>query len=383
MNNHREFLKDVILCTLSCYGGPSAHYGIFTKILVEEKKYITKEELLELMGLFSLFPGPSSTQTLTAIGYHVGGKKIAFYTLMIWIFPALMILSLFGIGLGTITNNQSWQWLLRALPVIAMSFMVYGSILLLQKSLTNRNNIFLFIIILVLGYFLVPLSSWFIPLLLVGSGMSIYLLNKPKSSSPIQLNFNKGLLILFGFISILNEVIRHVITSPLILLLTSFYRYGYWVIGGGQIMIPMMINDFVQHNHLISQADFLAGYAIDQIVPGPLFSFVSFVGAKSTHSFLVGILSGLMIFLPGTLIVYLVTPLWKKLRQTTQFKPLLLGITIASSALMALTIFNQFSTLSFVPLQWIIFVLMTLTLFIKKIPTPLIVIVGILLHLFI
>lgn len=90
----REFIKTVVICTLASYGGPEAHYGVFSKEMVEKKKYISQEELTELIGIFSLLPGPSSTQTITAIGYRVGGPIIALTTLGIWIMPALFTMSL-------------------------------------------------------------------------------------------------------------------------------------------------------------------------------------------------------------------------------------------------------------------------------------------------
>ncbi len=35
------FLKDVLICSLGAYGGPEAHYGVFTEQMVVKKKYLT------------------------------------------------------------------------------------------------------------------------------------------------------------------------------------------------------------------------------------------------------------------------------------------------------------------------------------------------------
>lgn len=61
------FLKDVLICSLSAYGGPEAHYGVFTDQMVVKKNYLSEEELLELIALTGILPGPSSTQTIVAI----------------------------------------------------------------------------------------------------------------------------------------------------------------------------------------------------------------------------------------------------------------------------------------------------------------------------
>ncbi len=58
----------------------SAH---FQKTLVEKRKYITEEELIEVNALGQVLPGPTSTQTLTAIAYRLRGPNLAYLTLII------------------------------------------------------------------------------------------------------------------------------------------------------------------------------------------------------------------------------------------------------------------------------------------------------------
>jgi len=57
----RTFLRDVLICSLGAYGGPEAHMGIFVDQMVTKKRYLTEDELVELMALCSILPGPTST----------------------------------------------------------------------------------------------------------------------------------------------------------------------------------------------------------------------------------------------------------------------------------------------------------------------------------
>ena len=57
---------------------PEAHYGVFSSILVEKRKYLTEEELTEMIGLYALVPG-QAVQTITAIGYYIGGPILALF----------------------------------------------------------------------------------------------------------------------------------------------------------------------------------------------------------------------------------------------------------------------------------------------------------------
>ena len=90
----RKFLKDVFICSLGAYGGPEAHYGVFTDQLVVKKHYLTEEELVELIALCSILPGPTSTQTIVAIGHRVGGPILALFTMLVWALPVLVLMTL-------------------------------------------------------------------------------------------------------------------------------------------------------------------------------------------------------------------------------------------------------------------------------------------------
>jgi len=65
-------------CSLGAYGGPEAHYGVFTDQMVVKKKYLTVDEMVELIALTGILPGPSSTQIVISIGYKMGGPILSF-----------------------------------------------------------------------------------------------------------------------------------------------------------------------------------------------------------------------------------------------------------------------------------------------------------------
>lgn len=149
-----QFLWDVFLCALASYGGPEAHYGVYSKYLVEKKKYLTDEELTEFIGIYSLVPGPGSTQTITAIGYYVGGPILALLTFLVWAFPAIVIMSLFGVFYTYIDGNDTWKPLLTYLPHAAVAFIIFAAIRMTKKNISSTPAIGLYLVILVLNLFL-------------------------------------------------------------------------------------------------------------------------------------------------------------------------------------------------------------------------------------
>jgi chromate transporter len=146
------------------------------------------------------------------------------------------------------------------------------------------------------------------------------------------------------------------------------------VIGGGQIVIPLMIQDLVTQQTLISLPTFLSGYTIDQVIPGPLFSFAAFVGtqilAGQPMAWLGGLMSGFTIFVPGILLVYVVMPLWQIFQRVPWMKVFLRGIRIAAVSLIVVTAINQFIAL---PIDWrtaLMVTATTLLLMSKKMAAP-------------
>jgi len=89
---HIPFLKAVFLHSITAFGGPQGHMGMMMKTFVEKRKDVSEEELMEYNGFCQFLPGASSTQTLTLIGYKRGGIPLAILTLIIWIFPASLIM---------------------------------------------------------------------------------------------------------------------------------------------------------------------------------------------------------------------------------------------------------------------------------------------------
>lgn len=375
------FLKDVFICSLGSYGGPEAHYGIFSSILVEKKKYLTEEELTEMIGLFTLVPGPSSTQTITAIGYYVGGPVLSLLTFIVWALPAIIIMALIGVFFTQVASNKSWKPIITYLPAVAVAFIIYAAITLSKKILKSSGDRILYVVMLILSILLVGFSMWIVPILLILGGI-IVLLPHLKEKNLNKVNYRPKWLILIAIIglAVFNEGLRTWITGPWITLYTSFYRYGYSVIGGGQIVIPLMIQDLVETQSLITLKDFLAGYAIDQAVPGPLFSFAAFVSSRSFagsgFSFIAGLVGGLSIFLPGILLVFFMFPLWRSVRELLHVKYFLNGVTVTAAGLITMTAITQIIALPIDFAVYSVVIFSTLLLFSKKIPPPLIVVVA-------
>jgi len=170
----------------------------------------------------------------------------------------------------------------------------------------------------------------------------------------------------------------------LIDLFESFYRYGYLVFGGGQVVIPVMHTELVEVNSLMTNAEFLTGYGLVQGLPGPMFSFSAYAGGLAARGgsaltqTLGSIVSGIGIFLPGLLLIYFVYPVWENMKKIKGIKISLKGINAVAGGLITVSAIILIQRSGMTPLNISISLLTALLLLKTKIPAPIIVLATVL-----
>lgn len=368
------FLWDVLVTSLTAFGGPEAHYGVFRKRLIDLKGYVKQEQLNEWIGVYSLIPGPTSTQTMMAIGYSVGGPVLAFLTFIVWAIPAMTFLIILGLLYPVLTANAFILTGLRYLPIFGVALLGYAAIRFFQHVIKKQDQFILYGFVLALAYFFGPIGFWVFPLILIFSGVyysAKHHLSWVKSLTlpPLRLN---GFL--FGFILFTVVATEYLVTqlsaSEWLTMLT-FYRFGYSIIGGGQLVLPFMIEQLVNIQESLTLNALFSGYTFDQLIPGPLFSFASFVGVlmhpdEGLNTILIGYASGFSLFLPGILLVYLIYPVWEKMKQYPIFLFFIQGVTVAAAALIGLTAIVQAVRMPLSLDIWLIFSVSLFLLWKKK-----------------
>jgi chromate transporter len=131
-------------------------------------------------------------------------------------------------------------------------------------------------------------------------------------------------------------------------LFDAFYRSGALVFGGGHVVLPLLREAFVEPGW-VSDDVFLAGYGAAQAVPGPLFTFASYLGAVAappSHR-VAGALLGLTgIFLPGILILLGVLPFWDQFKVQADAQAFMRGVNAAVVGLLGAALYNPIWTSS-------------------------------------
>jgi chromate transporter len=376
----RTFLKDVIICSLGAYGGPEAHYGVFTDQMVVKKKYLTEEELVELIALTGILPGPSSTQTIVAIGHKMGGPLLAFLTMIVWALPVLTLMTLLSFlsqFLGVLNLSQEG---LRYIGPMAVGFIIVAAYRIGRKVITDKVTLLLFMLGGITTYFI--REPWIYPLvLIIGGAVSVVASKEKNLWNRVKLSPPWIYLITFAILAIGSLLLTFIWDNKIIHLFESFYRYGYLVIGGGQVVVPLMYSELVEVNQYMTNQEFLTGFGLVQGLPGPMFSFSAYAGGMAAREgsvltqVLGAIAGGIGIFLPGLLLIYFIYPIWENLKKIKGIKISLKGITAVAGGLITVAAIILMQKSGFAFDNVFIMLLTIALLFIKKVPAPLIVLV--------
>ena len=372
------FLKDVFICSLGAYGGPEAHYGVFTDQMVIKKNYLTEEELAELIALTGILPGPSSTQTIVAIGHKIGGPLLAFLTMLVWALPVLTVMTILSFLSQLLETMNLSQDGLRYIGPMAVGFIIVAAYRIGRKVVTDKITLALLLMGGITSYII--REPWIYPLVLILGGVVSIATSKEKNLwNRVKMSPPWLYLIAFGFFAIGSLLLTFIWENRIIHLFESFYRYGYLVIGGGQVVVPLMYSELVEVNQYMTNQEFLTGFGLVQGLPGPMFSFSAYAGGMATRgeSWLAQIIGalvgGIAIFLPGLLLIYFIYPIWENLKKIKGIKVSLKGITAVAGGLITVAAIILMQKSGFALDNILVMLITVLLLFTKKIPAPLIV----------
>jgi chromate transporter len=377
-----KYLKDVFLCSLVAFGGPEAHLGVFLDRLVQKKKYLTEKALLEWMALCSFLPGPTSTQVITAIGLERGGRTLALLTLLVWALPVILFMSAVSMLPAMLGQVGLPQWLGFLAP-LAAAFVGWAAWSLGRKVTTNLLTFGLW----AHGFAIVMLadSPWAIPLaFLAGGALAVFLdheKSNPETSISIRLKTPwvvLGLFVGFLFLGVIGSIYSG---HSLFQTFERFYRFGYLVFGGGQVVVPLMQGELVYSGNLMSQDEFLAGFGLVQALPGPMFSFAAYAGGLCEQGgswirqFCGAMIGGWAIFLPGTLLLFFVYPLWGKLKSYPWATKAQRGVNAVAGGLVAGVLVQILMNMNWAWENALAFVLTLCLLMGRRVPAAFIVVV--------
>ncbi|HTL10693.1 MAG TPA: chromate transporter [Chitinophagaceae bacterium] len=417
LQRHIPFLKAVFLHSITAFGGPQGHFGMMLKTFVHRRKDVTEKELIDFNSFCQLLPGASSTQTLTLIGYKRGGIPLAVLTLIIWILPACTLMGGLSFLLQYINQKTLHTDLFKFIAPMAVGFLAFAAYYALKLSVRNTATTAIVVVTGIVS-FLFFKAPFIFPLLILLAGIVTNLSSKRIPQTAIKPQKIKWwniwlFALIFAAAGVTSEVARlHDWPSRRpINLFENTYRMGSLVFGGGQVLIPFMYEQFVERPKSevvirknqdkkqsvvsIDREGFYTGAGMVRAIPGPVFSIASFTGAMAMKEHgnamqvLGAVIGSVAIFLPSILLVLFFYPIWHNLKKYAAVYRALEGINAAVAGIMlAATLYmtkdvsvNGINTISLVNLG--VMAGTFCLLFFTKLPSPVIVIICLVMGVFI
>lgn len=312
--------------SLTSFGGPEMHLALFKRKFVDQRKLVTDKELLELNSLCQILPGPSSTQTLVAIAYKRGGPGMAFLSLLIWILPATILMSLFALSTNIIDLNH-----FRFIGPMALGF-VFVSALQLNKQVKKTILPLFLVIVSVLISFIFHTPYVFPLLLIFGAVMNVKFGDKnfiPNNKPLVNIRWaNLTLMVMIlVFAALLGAITKSnfpKLSEP-VRLFENTYRMGSLVFGGGNILYSMILTEFVEfkQKQYLTLQEFSTGLGLLQAIPGPTFTIATYANGIAMKKLGYGVMGQLLgcgigtiaVFLPGTLLIFFLYPIWNQIKK--------------------------------------------------------------------
>ena len=300
----RASLREVVALFLrlgfTAFGGPAAHIAMMEDETVRRRHWLTREQFLDLFGLASLIPGPSSTEMAIYLGYRRAGWLGLVLGGVCFILPAALVTA-----------------------AIAWAYLRYGSLPQARAVLYGIKPM----VIALVAQALWSLGRTALKTrLLVGLAIAA-LVASLLGAPPLLVLVGAAVLAVGGRAGGLYTV------APWPLFLV-FVKLGAVVFGSGYVLLAFLHDDLVTRLHWLSESQLLDAVVVGQFTPGPVFTTATFIGYILGGG--IGAIAATVgIFLPGFLFVAASGPLMPLIRSSRIASAALDGVNAASLALMA------------------------------------------------
>ncbi|MCQ4109144.1 chromate efflux transporter [Aeromonas sp. JL9] len=323
------------------FGGPAAHIGYFQRTFVQRLGWLTQAEFAHLLALCQLLPGPASSQLGFAIGRHRAGLGGALSAFLGFTLPSFLLLLAAAIGIGQLGSNLWLDAALHGLKLLAL-IVVADAVLTMSRQFCATG--------MTQGIMVVTAAAlWWQPglltqlLMLAGAALICARSQRGAGSRPASAELPAAAasqphwptLLLFGILFIGLPLLA----SPIGQLVADFYRAGSLVFGGGHVVLPLLQESV---GHTLNEQQFLTGYSLAQLVPGPMFTLATYLGAQLQPEMpLLGALSAtLALFAPGFLLLWAVGPCWQQWLARPRLAGAVTGINAAVVGLLLAALYQ-------------------------------------------
>jgi len=325
MNSVIEVFWRFLMLGCVSFGGPVAHIGYFQQTFVKKLKWIDEFEYGQLVGLSQFLPGPGSSQVGFALGLKRAGLLGGIAAFLGFTLPSFVLLWLLSYSGLEQSENLLLYGAVTGLKLFAVVIVADATFSMFKSFCSERLTVSI-AVFSAFTLLAIPSLGSQILVLVIAAVVGVKSLQPADGHKHGTLRIHSFSLVIFAVLFLVGFVLfkENVIWQ----LFSQFYQAGSLVFGGGHVVLPLL-QELVGEQ--LSTDRFLLGYSAAQAVPGPMFSFASYLGAEILQEMpLVGaLIATLGIFLPGFVLIYAFYRYWDIAALPSNVKGAMIGINAA------------------------------------------------------
>src|SRR6266498_994761 len=323
----RVRIRDLVLYYLRLgtlgFGGPVALVGQMDRELVQDRRWLTKDEMREAIAVCQSLPGPLAIQVGIFISYIRGGFWGAWAGGWAFILPNFVIVA----ALGALYVHFGGLSLVTAI-FYGVSPAVIALILHSCYRLTKLGMKDWVEWVLAAAAFVITVAMQAeVALLFIGCGILGMLyygsLFRKRTASSTTTSLMAGLPLVAAGAS------PGTSSATLGKLLVFFLKAGSLTFGSGLVIVPFLEKGLVQQTGWLNEREFLVAVAMGMISPGPVVITATFVGYL-VAGFWGSVVSTIGIFLPSFLLILIVAPILMRYRTNPNVQGFIKGAYAAA-----------------------------------------------------
>jgi len=301
------------------FGGPIALAGYMQQTLVEERRWISRQDYVDGLALAQLAPGPLAAQLAMYLGFVRGGVLGATLVAIAFVLPSFLMvwaISVAYVAYGGLPWMQAVFYGVGAAVIGIIARSAYK-----LTRLTLKRSALLWTIFAVVAV----ATAW--------AGREILWLFLVAGLVPLAVR-RRNAIAMLGLLPAAAAQTDAAAAGSLAGLLWFFSKAGAFVFGSGLAIVPFLYGGVVQDHHWLNDRQFLDAVAVAMITPGPVVITVAFIG------YLVAGAPGMIaaavgVFLPVYLFVVIPAPYFRRYGGNETIKAFVEGVTAAASGAIA------------------------------------------------
>jgi chromate transporter len=270
------------------FGGPIATVGYMQRDLVEERRWLSKQDLLDGIALGQSMPGPLAAQVAMWVGYLRRGAIGALATAGMFVLPSFVMVLTIGFFYVRYQGLPFVQAVFYGVAPAVIAIIVLSAVKLAR--LTDGSDARLWAISAV-TFTITAFTGTEVAFVFIGAGLVMVLWDAPPGWVP----WRAGIGLLGLPLPVLD--IGGASAGVLLALFLFFLKAGAFIFGSGLAIVPFLHEGVVNEQHWLTERQFLDAVAVGLLSPGPVVISAVFIGYL-VAGFPGAVVAGVGIFTP-------------------------------------------------------------------------------------